>query len=776
MTSADEPRWHTTATHWGTYEVQSTSGRVTGIRPSASDPEPAPFGYSLPSVLHHPLRITRPMVREGWLKHGPRHGGNRRGAEPFVAVSWDRAVELAAGELERVRTAHGNRAIYGGTGWGSAGRFHQASSQLARFLNSIGGYTSPLGTYSTGAMDVILPYVLGPDAGRYTAVPSWDEIRQHTRLIVAFGGMALKNSQVNYGGLGKHTEQATRSSLRDAGVRVVNVSALRADAEEVEAEWIAPRPNTDVALMLGLAHTLLTEGLADTDFLERCCTGFDEFRAYLLGEPDGQPKTADWAAAICDVPAGVIQALARRIAGQRTVISVSWSVQRARHGEQPHWAAVALAAMSGSMGKPGGGFAPGLGATHNIGSRPAFVPAPSLSRGKNATGSAIPVSRFVEMLENPGATLEFDGGLLTFPDIRLMYWCGGNPFHHQQDLNRLLRAWQRPETIIVHEHWWTPTARHADIVFPAATSLERNDIAAGMSDGWLTAMPQAAAPPGDARGDYEIFSAIAARLGAGERFTEGRTADGWVREFYEETRRRLASKQIAIPPFDEFWQQGQICINLPERYAPSPIQALRQNPTGAPLGTATGRVEITHAVISAFGYGDCPGHPTWLEPDEWLGSPLAERFPLHLITNQPRTRLHSQLDHGPVSRAAEVNGREVITINLHDAAARGIVDGDIVRIFNERGACLAAARLSDGIRPGVVQLPTGAWYDPLEPGVPGSLEVHGNPNVLTLDRGTSRLAQACSAQTCLVEVERFVDDPPPVRVFDPPVIVEGEQE
>jgi biotin/methionine sulfoxide reductase len=139
------------------------------------------------------------------------------------------------------------------------------------------------------------------------------------------------------------------------------------------------------------------------------------------------------------------------------------------------------------------------------------------------------------------------------------------------------------------------------------------------------------------------------------------------------------------------------------------------------------------------------------------------------VSNQPRTRLHSQTDNGPISRAAKIKGREAMWINPVDAAARGIADGDLVRIYNDRGACLAGAVVTDQVRPGVVQLATGAWYDPVD-GTPGGLEAHGNPNVLTVDVGTSRLAQGPVAHTALVEVERYAAHPPEVRVFSEPAL------
>ena len=171
-----------------------------------------------------------------------------------------------------------------------------------------------------------------------------------------------------------------------------------------------------------------------------------------------------------------------------------------------------------------------------------------------------------------------------------------------------------------------------------------------------------------------------------------------------------------------------------------------------------------------MGYEDCPGHAVWREPREWLGNrDLAERFPLHLLSPQPADKLHSQLDHGSVSRAGKISGRAPLWINRADAAARGIGDGDVVLVSNDRGSCLAGAVLTDGLIEGVVQLPTGAWFDPSEAGP--SLEKHGNPNVLTPDRGTSRLAQSPTCNSTLVQVARFAGAAPPVTAFEPPVIL-----
>ena len=194
------------------------------------------------------------------------------------------------------------------------------------------------------------------------------------------------------------------------------------------------------------------------------------------------------------------------------------------------------------------------------------------------------------------------------------------------------------------------------------------------------------------------------------------------------------------------------------------MAAFRADPAGKPLPTPSGKVQIYSPVVASFGYADCPGHPVWLP---FVEQPSAEH-PLHLVANQPATKLHSQFDFGNHSMSAKRNGREVCSLHPDDAAARGIAEGDIVRLFNQRGACLASATLSPDVMPGVVQLPTGAWYDPLDAAAAAPTCVHGNPNVLTRDVGTSSLGQGCIGQLTVVQVERYDGDLPPIRAFEPP--------
>ena len=458
------------------------------------------------------------------------------------------------------------------------------------------------------------------------------------------------------------------------------------------------------------------------------------------------------------------------MAASRTMLSIGWSLQRAQHGEQPFWALVTLAAMLGQIGLPGGGFACGYGPSNLMGSGALRHSGPTLPQGANPVRDFIPVARIADMLLHPGARFAYNGAEHFYPDIRLVYWAGGNPFHHHQDLNRLRLAWRKPETVLFHEQFWTPAAKMADIVLPATTGLERDDIGYAAREPYLIAMKKARAPIGEARDDHAIFQAIARRMGVGPAHSGGRETGEWLAYLYEEARARSAKAGVDLPTFEEFWEAG-IAEATGTQEPPVLLGAFRADPATHPLKTPSGRIELYSEKIASFGYDDCPPHAAWLEPIEWLGGKMAGRYPLHMLSDQPADKLHSQLDHGPHSRATKVLGRQPITLHPEDAAKRGLAEGDLVRVFNDRGACLAAARLSDRIRPGVVRLSTGAWFDPADPGSNRPLEKHGNPNALTLDIGTSKLSQGCSAQTCLVEIERHDGPAPAVTAHDLPRLV-----
>ena len=239
-------------------------------------------------------------------------------------------------------------------------------------------------------------------------------------------------------------------------------------------------------------------------------------------------------------------------------------------------------------------------------------------------------------------------------------------------------------------------------------------------------------------------------MDAGEAFTEGRDSSQWLHHLYHQFSQKAIADGIEVPEFAQLCAQNWVELPIAgSQYTEVPFAAFRENPDADPLGTPSGLIEIFSETIDSFGYDDCPGHPTWLVPEEWVGADLAEQFPLHLVSPQPGDKLHSQME----CAISDIPGARptAIEINIKDARERGINDGDLVRVFNDRGACQARAHVSTHIRPSVVALPTGAWYDPANDGT----DTQGNPNLLTRDRGTSRLGQGCSAHTALGAIARL---------------------
>lgn len=764
-----------TCNHWGAGVVTLRDGRIDSIADHPLDPNPSHLNGNMAGSLNGGARVLRPAVRRSYLENGPRPSDGpapdpalERGREPFVEVSWDTALDLVAAELARIRSDHGNSAIFAGSyGWGSAGRFHHAQTQLKRFLNSIGGFTRSEGNYSYNAAIVLAPHIVGPFYDCVAQSTRLSTVAREGALMVMFGGAPLRSAQIADGGLGKHRLRGAFAECRAAEVEFVSVTPLKTDAMDgLDADWWPVRPGTDVALMMGLAHTLLVEGLHDQSFLDRYTVGFDKLAAYLTGDTDGIAKSADWAAAICEIDADRIRALARKMASRRTIIHMAFSLQRADFGEQPIWMTVALAAMLGQIGLPGGGYCIGYAGNGVIGAANRPWRWAHFSQGENPVAPFIPVAMTTELLEKPNQSFEYDGQRLTFPDTRMVWWAGGNPFHHHQDLNRLRRALQRPETVIVNEINWTAMARHADIVLPVAAATERSDVAAGRQDLSLMPCPKLVDPPGEARTEYAIYCDLEARLGLNQSFSEGLSEDQQLEKLWSDMQMLSADAGRPLPDWETFLAGDMVDYEDP---APDQVflSEFRADPNAHPRPTPSGKIELYSEVIASFGYDDCPGHPVWRAPRGWAAESL-KRYPLHLVSGQPDTRLHSQYDNGAVSLAAKIQGREPMLIHPDDAAARGIADGSVVLATSAYGKCLAGARLSQDIRPGVVFLWTGAWYDP-DFTDPDHLDRHGNPNTLTHDLRTSRLAQGPASHSCFVEIAPFNGPLPPIGAYDPPI-------
>lgn len=747
-----------TAAHWGSYEVDR-EGEQPHLRPLPSDPHPSDIGGGWLSAAMDPgVRVCRPSVRKGWLVGRSRSG---RGQDPFVELPWDEALDLVAEELTRVRQTHGNQAVFAGSyGWASAGRFHHAPSQLRRLMGLTGGFTAARTTYSHAAAEILFPYITGhSNFHLQEAMTSWPTIVDRCELLLSFGGISGRTAQISSAGTSEHEVEMWLERAISAGVKVIGISPIEGDLEDMPgAEWVPIRPGTDTAMMLALAYEIHAAGAHDQAFLDRYTHGWPAFETYLTGASDGVAKSANWAAPICDLSADLIREIAALLARHRSMISVAWGIQRADHGEQPVWAALNLAAMLGQIGQPGTGFGFGYGSVTPVGRPKRYVSWPSFPQGNNPVNEVIPVASIADALLHPGEAYTFDGQTRTYPDLRLIYWAGGNPYHHHQDLFRLEKAWAQPETIVVHEHSWTATARRADIVLPATTPLERHDIMMNKRDPALIYMSPVIPVHGEAKNDHAIFRALATRLGVEDAFTEGRSEEDWLNWLWDgATQMAQQEEGVALPDFNSFRQTG--FFEMPDMDTSRVLFSdFVADPVAHPLPTQSGRLEMTCDRIAQLNLPDCGGHPAWHPPAEGAGD-VARGGGLHLISPQPRSRLHAQLDTGDISLASKIAGREACILHPETAARFGIAADDIILLENERGACLAGVQLSAGIRSDCISLPTGAWFDPQE--VDGRvIDVHGNPNALTIDKGTSGLSQGNIAHTAVVRISRW-DGPLP---------------
>jgi len=763
-----------TAAHWGPMLVDTDGENVLASRGALPTRHPNSLQTVVQDQVHSPTRVRYPMVRKGFLA-SPSSPQGVRGQDEFVRVSWDEALTLIHQQHQRIRETYGPSSIFAGSyGWRSNGVLHKAATLLQRYMSLAGGYTGHLGDYSTGAAQAIMPHVVGGNEV-YQQQTSWPLILEHSDVVVLWSANPLNTLKIAWNA---SDEQGIPyfDALRKSGKRVICIDPMRSETVDFfgdSMEWIAPHMGTDVALMLGIAHTLVENGWQDADFLSRCTVGFDTFSAYLTGERDGVAKTAEWAAEICGITADKIRELAALFHENTTMLMSGWGMQRQQFGEQKHWMLVTLAAMLGQIGTPGGGF--GLSYHFANGGNPtrrAAVLASMQGTVKDGIDAVdkIPVARIVEALENPGAPYQHNGMDRHFPDIRFVWWAGGANFTHHQDTNRLIRAWQKPELVVISECFWTAAAKHADIVLPATTSFERNDLTmtGDYSNQHLVPMKRVVAPQYEARDDWEVFAELSERWepGGRARFTEGKSDLQWLETFYNIAAERGASQQVTLPPFAEFWQANQL-IEMPESEQHARFVRFadfRRDPHANPLKTPSGKIEIFSERINSFGYADCPPHPMWLEPDEWHGN--AQPQQLQVLSAHPAHRLHSQLNYSRLRETYAVAGREPVTLHPADAKARGIVAGDVVRVWNQRGQVLAGAVVTDGIKPGVICIHEGAWPD-LDPAA-GGICKNGAVNVLTKDLPSSRLGNGCAGNTALAWVEKYQGPALTLTAFDPP--------
>ena len=762
------------ASHYGPFEAVVRDGQIVGISPMIElDQRPTEMlMHGVLDRVYDKSRIDYPMVRKSYLE-GWKSGDVKpelRGKEEYVRVDWDTALKLTAKAITDTIVQHGNQAIlstsYGG--WSHAGIMRPNVLQ-GKFFNMIGGCTNTVGDWSGGASQISLPHVIG-DMEVYSAQTAWEVIRDNTEVFVLVGCDPIKNNRIEYT-VADHGMYGPWEQIRDNGCKFISINPQKTASDAyLNADWVRIVPNTDVALFLGMAYHVLENGLEDKDYLAKYTVGSDKWIAYVKGEgEDKTAKTPEWASAITGIDAAKIRELAGLLAKSRTEIAGAWSLQRAHHGEMTHWAIINFAALTGKIGKPGEGV--GFSWHYGNGGMPqSGKGTPSgLSQGKNfVTDYIVPASRITEALENPGAEVVYNGNVRKYPDVHMIYNAGNNFMSHQQDTNRLIKALQKVKTIVSQDVWWTAATRWADIVLPASSPLERDDISVGgtYSNDKIYAMKKVIEPVGESRSDFEIFAGLADLFYKMSPYVE----DQQFPEYIDIMKFAYAKTGAAEhTPFEEFWERG---------YAlqPAPKEARKwvrhgdfySDPAANPLHTKSGKIEMFCETIAEMNLEDCPGMPMWLEPAEYLGN--AKEGQLHVVSPHPWYRLHSQMDQSASLRDLyKVQGREPVRINAEDAAARGIADGDLVEIYNDRGTVIAGAVVSDEIMPGVISIYEGCWPSLDSKGRCNS----GLVNFLTSTQKSSGLSQATTANTCLASIRKCEDPEGPNMAYEKPPILEG---
>ncbi|WP_417598789.1 molybdopterin-dependent oxidoreductase [Pararhodobacter oceanensis] len=756
------------ATHFGPFEGVVRDGVLVGLNnmPELDSRPTEMLNYGVLDRTYDDSRINYPMVRKSYLE-GWQSGDVKpelRGKEEYVRVDWDTVWSLTAKALLDTATNHGNEAIFSSSygGWSNAGNFRPNVMQ-GRLMNLIGGCTNTSGDWSAGASQISLPRIIG-DMEVYSAQTAWEVIRDHTEVFVLVGCDPIKNNRIEYT-VADHGMDGPWAHIRDSGTKFISINPQRTASDEyLNAEWVQIVPNTDVALFTAMAYHVLENGLEDRAYMERYTVGSDRWIAYLNGENDGTPKTPAWAAEITGIPAEKIAELAELLATSKTEIAGAWSLQRAQHGEMTHWAIINFAALTGKIGKPGEGV--GFSWHYGNGGLPQSGKSTptGLSQGRNFVTKICPASRITEMLENPGMEFVYNGNTNTYPDVKMIFNAGNNFMSHQQDTNRLIRALEKVETIVSVDVWWTAATRWADIVMPASSTLERDDISVGgtYSNDRVYAMKKVIEPVGESLSDYEIFEGLADKLGQWMQFTEGEDLMYHIEQAYS----RSGAAQHT--PFEEFWEKGYARQEVPEE-ARSWVRHgdFYTDPDANPLHTASGKIEMFCEDIASMEIDDCPGMPMWMEKHEYLGNAAEDE--LHVVSPHPWFRLHSQMDQSQTLRALyKVQGREPVRINARDAASRGIEDGDLVELYNDRGTVIAGAVVSDDIMPGVVSIYEGAWPSLDSKGRCNS----GLVNFLTSTQRSSGLSEATTANTVLCRMRKCEDPDGPNRAYEKPPIID----
>jgi anaerobic dimethyl sulfoxide reductase subunit A len=669
-------------------------------------------------------RILYPLRRVG-----------ERGEGRFERISWDEALDTVAGQLVRVRDTYGPMSILYLPTAGDITALHGVFCMM-RLLGLAGGYTNTWGTISFhgGVFASYFAY------GTVYASNSRHDLL-NSNLIIMWGW----NPAVTVTGTNTAWYLA---QARDKGTKIIAVDPLMNDtAATLAHEWIPIRPGTDAAMLIAMAYVMINENLQDQAFIDKYTLGFERYRDYITGVEDGEPKTPAWAEAITGVPASTIEKLAREYAATKpAALMAGTGPGRSAGGERYHQAAIALAAITGNVGVSGGdaaarawesvagGFPYPVGA---IGGAFPMTPNPVARPPKDVTDyfalMTLGMYPLIHCTKVADAILEGKSG--GFPaDYKLVMFSNSNYVNSQPNINKTVKALRSKsvEFIAVQEQFMTATARFADIILPTSTYMERNDIAVGVGAGFYGCQNKIIEPLGECRSHNEIAKELASRMGIDD-----------YDNLPAEDRLKTFADAAGIPDYDKFKAQGVQWIDKSRAHVA--FEAQISDPENNPFPTPSGRIEIYSQRIADMNNPLIPPIAKYIEAWEGPNDQLAKKYPLQLITPHAKGKSNAQFANIPWIR--ELTSQAVL-MNSLDANTRGIKNGDMVIVFNDRGKTRIPAKVTERIMPGVAVLPEGSWYDPDENGVDRA----GCANVLTRDEPSPGGSHAFN--TVLVEIKK----------------------
>jgi molybdopterin guanine dinucleotide-containing S/N-oxide reductase-like protein len=763
-----------------------------------------PFSLAYKKRAFSPNRIKYPLKRVDWNPNGERNTQNR-GISKYKRISWDEAAELVASELKRVHETYGPYGILAQSdGHGECKTIHSSHGCQILLHDTLGGFTQQQRNPDSwegwywGAMHVWGTGAVGMQAPGDNLVK---DVTENTELLLFWGcdpeTTAWSNTQF---------PSLLCYFWAEVGIKQVYVCPELNYGAAVHADkWIPILPNTDAAIHLAIAYIWMTEGTYDKDYVATHVVGFDKFEDYVLGREDGVPKTPEWASPKCGVPEWTIKALAREFAAKTTstVHTFGGGLIRGPYSHEPARLEACLLGMQG-LGKPGvNQTRTNLGAmprdivpqaTYDVTSammqtspcEPSHrIQRPPSSSHTEVSKQFIPKTLIQEAILNPPITFWGRGTISGKAENQFVKYTypipkeeGGTEIHMMwtdtpcrttcwNDGNKTIEAMRSPkvECIVAQHPWLENDCFMADIILPVNTTLEEEDIMTnvfrGMEIPSVTLQRQAIKPIGESKSDYEAVLEVAKKLGKYEEITQGKTTEDWIRHIFDNS---------GLPDFiswEEFNEYGYYVFPPAEGWENDPAGLIKfyEDPEANPLPTPSGKLEFYSEKLAENFPDDeeRPPMPRWIEKgithDERLSSERAKKYPLLQMSNHGRWRTHAQADDISWTREAptcKVKGPdgynyEPLWLNTQTAAERGIKSGDIVKAYNERGAVLGGAYVTERIMPGVSYVDHGSRVDWI---IPGKLDRGGAINLISPGGLVSKHAGGQATSGYLVEVEK----------------------